>query len=41
MELVIATGSVHGELLGEPDAEIRGNLSDGGPVQLFTPFLTL
>ncbi|QMW68203.1 antibiotic biosynthesis monooxygenase [Mumia sp. ZJ1417] len=41
MEPVIATGSVHGELLGDPNAEIRGNLSDEGPVQLFTPFLTM
>ena len=39
MEPVIATGSVHGEILGDPSAEIRANVSDEGPVQLFTPFL--
>ena len=38
MEAILATGSVSGELLGEPSAELRGNLPDGGPVQLFTPY---
>jgi quinol monooxygenase YgiN len=28
---------VHGEVLGEPSAELRGNLADS-PVQLFTPY---
>ena len=37
MEASLATGSVSGELLGEPSAEIRANLR-GSPVQLFTPY---
>jgi quinol monooxygenase YgiN len=37
MEAIIATGSVSGELLGEPSAELRANLVDS-PVRLFTPF---
>ena len=32
-----ATGSAHGEVLGEPSAELRANL-DGAPVRVFTPF---
>jgi quinol monooxygenase YgiN len=39
MAAVLATGDVHGELLGEPSGELRAKL--GGPVQLFTPFLSL
>ena len=38
MEAILATGSVTGELLGEPNAELKANLSDDGPVQLFTPY---
>src|SRR2546426_3345265 len=34
-EAIVATGSVTGELLGEPSAELRANLADG-PVSLFT-----
>jgi quinol monooxygenase YgiN len=41
MAAVAATGSVHGELLGKPSAELRANLDGDGPVRLFTPFLTL
>ena len=37
-EAILATGSVSGELLGEPNAEVRANLGEGGPVQLFTPY---
>jgi quinol monooxygenase YgiN len=37
MEPIIATGSVSGELLGEPSAEIRARLAES-EVQLFTPF---
>jgi hypothetical protein len=40
MEAVLATGSVSGELLGEPSAELRANLADS-PVRLFTPFLSM
>ena len=40
MEAILATGSVSGELLGEPSAELRANLVDG-PVRLFTPFLLM
>ena len=39
-EAIFATGSVHGELLGEPSAELRAQLA-GSPVRLFTPYLTL
>jgi quinol monooxygenase YgiN len=38
MEPIIATGSVHGELLGEPSPELKANFSDDGPVRLFTPW---
>lgn len=37
---ILATGSVSGELLGEPSAELRANLA-GSPVGLFTPFLAM
>jgi quinol monooxygenase YgiN len=40
MEAVLATGSVSGELLGAPSAELRARLA-GGPVRLFTPFMSL
>jgi hypothetical protein len=36
----LATGSVHGELLGEPSADLRAQLA-GSPVRLFTPYLTM
>jgi quinol monooxygenase YgiN len=39
-EAIFATGSVSGELLGKPSAELRANLADS-PVRLFTPFLTM
>ena len=41
MDSIIATGSVFGELLGEPSAELRARFTGGGPVQLFTPWLTM
>jgi quinol monooxygenase YgiN len=37
---ILATGSVSGELLGEPSAELRATLADS-PVRLFTPFLSM
>ena len=40
MEAIVATGSVSGELLGEPSAELRSNLADS-PVRLFTPFQSM
>jgi quinol monooxygenase YgiN len=40
MEAIVATGSVTGEVLGEPSAELRANLADG-PVRLFTPYLSM
>jgi hypothetical protein len=40
MEAIVATGSVSGELLGEPSVELRANLADG-PVRLFTPFQSM
>src|SRR3979411_1796874 len=36
---ILATGSVSGELLGEPSAELRERLANS-PVRLFTPFLS-
>ena len=41
MDAIIATGSVFGELLGEPSAELRARFTSGGPVQLFTPWATM
>jgi quinol monooxygenase YgiN len=38
MEQILATGTVHGELLGEPTPELRKMLGNGGPVQLFLPY---
>jgi quinol monooxygenase YgiN len=37
---ILATGLVSSELLGEPGAELRAKLA-GGPVRLFTPFLSM
>ena len=39
-EAILATGSVSGELLGEPSAELRERLANS-PVRLFTPFLSM
>jgi quinol monooxygenase YgiN len=39
-EAIFATGSVSGELLGEPSAELKAKLADG-PVGLFTLFLSM
>ena len=41
MEAIIATGDVHGELLGEPSAELKAGFSDDGPVQLFSLYQAL
>jgi quinol monooxygenase YgiN len=41
MEAIIATGDVHGELLGDPSAELKANFADDGPVQLFTRYQSL
>jgi quinol monooxygenase YgiN len=40
-EAILATGEVHGELLGDPSPELRANFAEGGPVQLFTLFQAL
>lgn len=37
---LLATGSVSGELLGEPSAELRAKLADSG-LRLFAPFLSI
>ena len=37
---ILATGSVSGELLGEPSSELRANLADS-VVRLFTPYLSM
>src|SRR6266436_9337415 len=39
-EAILATGSVSGELLGEPSAELGAKVADG-PIRLFTPFLAM
>jgi quinol monooxygenase YgiN len=39
-EAILATGSVSGELLGEPSAELGAKLADS-VVRLFTPFLSM
>ena len=36
---ILATGTVHGELLGDIDPDVRARF-DGGPVRTFLPFLT-
>jgi quinol monooxygenase YgiN len=41
MDAIIATGSVSGELLGNPSAELRSRFASGGPVQLFTPWMAM
>ena len=41
MEAIPATGSVTGELLGEPSAELRASFGDGGVVRLFTPYQSM
>ncbi|MEU4776182.1 antibiotic biosynthesis monooxygenase [Micromonospora sp. NPDC023644] len=40
MQAILATGSVSGELLGAPSAELRARLAGGG-VRLFTPFQSM
>ena len=40
MEAILATGSVSGELLGEPSAELRAKM-EGSPVRLFRPYLSM
>ena len=39
-EAILATGSVSGELLGEPSGELKAKLA-GSPVRLFTPFSSM
>jgi quinol monooxygenase YgiN len=40
-EAILATGSVSGELLGEPNAELRAMLADSEEPRLFTPYLSM
>lgn len=40
MEAMMATGSVSGEILGEPNAELRAKMA-GSEVRLFTPFQSM
>jgi quinol monooxygenase YgiN len=40
MEAIVATGSVSGELLGEPSAELRARMADS-EVRLFMPFQSM
>ena len=41
MDPVVATASVSGELLGDLSEELRSRFAADGPVQLFTPWLTM
>jgi quinol monooxygenase YgiN len=41
MDAITATGSVVGELLGNPSAELRARFAPDGPVQLFSPWMAL
>ena len=41
MDAIIATGSVSGELLGDPSAELRARFASDGPVQLFRPWMVM
>lgn len=41
MEGIMATATIHGELLGDPSDELRANLSPDGPVQLFLPYVMM
>jgi quinol monooxygenase YgiN len=41
MEAIIATGEVHGELLGDPSPELRARFDADGPVQLFSLYQAL
>lgn len=41
MEPILATGSISGELLGEPSAELRAKMAGSEAPRLFTPFLSL
>ena len=41
MDAIVATGTVSGELLGDLGAELRSRFADGGPVQLFTPWVRM
>ena len=41
MEAIPATGSVSGELLGEPSAELRAKLTGSEVPVLFTPFQSM
>jgi len=40
MDAIVATGSVSGELLGKPSAELRAKMADT-EVRLFTPFQSM
>ena len=40
IEAILATGSVSGELLGEPSAELREKMADS-EVRLFTPYQSM
>ena len=40
-EAILKTGSVSGELLGEPSAELRARLADSEEPRLFTPYMSM
>lgn len=40
MAAITETGSVHGEILGEPSGKLRAQM-EGSPVRLFTPYRPL
>lgn len=41
IDAITATGSVSGELLGNPSTELRARFASGGPVQLFRPWMAM
>lgn len=41
MAAIVATGTCHGQLLGDPSPELRGMLEDNPAVQLFVPYRVL
>jgi quinol monooxygenase YgiN len=41
VEAILETGTVSGELLGEPSAELRARLADSEEPRLFTPYMSM
>ena len=41
MQAIMATGTLSGELLGEPSAELKAKLADSEEPRLFTPYQSM